>query len=184
MPDFRTSASIRAISPCACRHPLSSSGSTCTAGRCRRSPPASTTRHKLPWSARWWSGARRSPTATDFGRLAELAQRGKFTHSFGDSGDPAAFWRQAEAGGEPLAALVHFLNRPFATRPAGEVTQYVWPRAYNYESWDAVPAEAREDLRPIYGPEDFERFARFGGYTGYRIGIGADGDWLFFVAGD
>jgi hypothetical protein len=29
-----------------------------------------------------------------------------------------------------------------------------------------------------------EGFERFGSYTGYRIGIAADGDWLFFVAGD
>ena len=123
-------------------------------------------------------------TACDFERLAELARAGSFTHSFGDGGDPAAFWRKAEADGEPLARLVQFLNRPFATRPAGDVTQYVWPRAYAYESWAAVPAEAREELRPIYGTEDFKRFERFGSYNGYRIGITAGGDWIFFVAGD
>jgi hypothetical protein len=123
-------------------------------------------------------------TACDFERLAELAQAGRFTHSFGNGGDPAAFWRKAEADGEPLGRLVQFLNRPFATRPAGDVTQYVWPRAYAYESWAAVPAEAREELRPVYGTEDFKRFERFGSYNGYRIGITADGDWVFFVAGD
>ena len=123
-------------------------------------------------------------TACDFERLAELARAGSFSHSFGDDGDPAAFWRRAEADGEPLAALVHFLNRPFATRPAGDVTQYLWPRAYGYESWTAVPAEARDELRPVYGTEDFKRFERFGSYNGYRVGITAGGDWVFFIGGD
>lgn len=123
-------------------------------------------------------------TACDFDRLAELAKPGAFTYSFGDSGDPAAFWRRTEAEGEPLAALVHFLNRPFATRDVDDVTQYVWPRAYVYDSWEAVPAEDRDGLRPVYDAEDFERFDQFGSYTGYRVGITADGDWVFFVAGD
>jgi hypothetical protein len=123
-------------------------------------------------------------TACDFERLAQLAREGNFTHSFGDGGDRAAFWRKAELDGEPLGRLVQFLNRPFATRPAGGATQDVWPRAYAYESWAAVPPEAREELRPGYGTEDFKRFERFGSYNGFRIGITAAGDWVFFVAGD
>lgn len=105
-------------------------------------------------------------TACDFERLAELARAGSFTHSFGDGDDAAAFWRKTELDGEPLGTLVQFLNRPFATRPAGDVTQYVWPRAYAYESWAAVPREAREELRPAYGTEDSKRFERFGSYNG------------------
>ena len=30
----------------------------------------------------------------------------------------------------------------------------------------------------------FKRFERFGSYNGYRIGITAGGDWVFFVGGD
>ncbi len=122
--------------------------------------------------------------ACDFDRLSELAEAGTFTYSFGAGDDPAAYWRDAEKEGDPLAALVHFLNQPFAARPAGGVTQYVWPRAYAYESWEAVPPEARHELRPVYGEKDFERFGRFGSYSGYRVGIAADGDWVFFVSGD
>ena len=107
-----------------------------------------------------------------------------FTHSFGDGGDPAAFWRRAEEDGEPLTALIHFLNQPFAIRAAGDVTQYLWPRAYSYETWGAVPGEARTELQPIYGAEDFKRFERFGSYSGFRAGITAGGDWIFFVGGD
>ncbi len=123
-------------------------------------------------------------TACDYERLAELARAGRFTYSFGKDGDPAAFWRREEATADPLRVLVRLLDRPFATRPGGDTAQFVWPRAYAYDSWEEVPPEAREELQPLYGPQDFDRFARAGSYVGHRVGITAEGDWLFFVAGD
>ena len=60
----------------------------------------------------------------------------------------------------------------------------MWPRAHAYERWDDVPADARRELEGLYDPEDFERFARSGSYTGHRAGITGDGNWVFFVAGD
>ena len=126
-------------------------------------------------------------TACDFDRLADLALAGRFTYSFGDSGEPGAHWRREEVTGNPLQVLVELLNRPSGRRPAGDThtrTQYVWPRAYAYDTWAEVPADARAELEPIYGPADFENFERFGSYSGYRAGISTDGDWLFFVAGD
>jgi hypothetical protein len=36
----------------------------------------------------------------------------------------------------------------------------------------------------LYTEADVEQWERFGGYTGYRVGIAADGEWLSFVAGD
>ncbi len=124
-------------------------------------------------------------TACDFGRLAALAKPGSFTYSFGQSGDPAAAWRSQETGGNPiLRILVELVDRPFAGRPAGSQTQYVWPRAYAYDRWSDVPPEARDELAPLYGPSDFENFERFGSYSGYRVGITAGGDWQFFIGGD
>lgn len=124
-------------------------------------------------------------TACDFDLLAEVAEAGAtFTYSFGDSGDPAAHWRREEADGDPLRVLVELLNRPSGRRSGGGEAQYVWPRAYAYDTWDEVQPDARAELEPIYGPEDFENFARFGSYSGYRAGISAEGDWLFYVAGD
>jgi hypothetical protein len=32
--------------------------------------------------------------------------------------------------------------------------------------------------------EDIRSFEQYGGYTGWRVGMRADGTWLFFVAGD
>lgn len=123
----------------------------------------------------------------DFARLAALASQGTrpFTASFGGTADAAEHWQQAESSGqEPLRYLVGLLNRPFAGRDAGASTQYVWPSAYAYEGWEAVPAAERQALEPLYDDADFRDFARFGSYTGYRVGVAADGEWQFFVAGD
>lgn len=136
--------------------------------------PAAETREQLIQAA----------VACDFEALGELAGD-DFTPSFGDARDPVALWRGAEADGdEPLRALVELLSTPHATRDGGDADLVVWPAAYARDSWDEVSAEERQALRPLYDDEDFERFAEFGSYIGYRVGIRGDGTWLFFVAGD
>lgn len=122
----------------------------------------------------------------DYDALARLAADDGFTHSFGAGGDPAESWRREEAGdGEPLRFLVELLDRPHSTVEAADgPTQYVWPSAFAYQSWDAVPDGEREALRPLYDDQDFASFENFGGYIGYRVGIEDDGSWRFFVAGD
>lgn len=123
----------------------------------------------------------------DYEALARLALAGddRFTYSFGESGQPGAFWKAAESGGRPLLrSLVEILDGPFATRTVEGTTQYLWPSAYAFERWEDVPPREREALRRSYGDEDLRRFERFGSYTGHRVGITASGDWIFFVAGD
>lgn len=125
--------------------------------------------------------------ACDYDKLAQLALAGDgaFTYSFGGGGRPAAFWREAEAAGQaPLRMLVELLDGPPATRDVGPTTQYLWPAAYAFERWEDVPAPAREDLMRMYGDDDLRRFAQFGSYVGYRVGITGTGDWIFFVGGD
>lgn len=125
--------------------------------------------------------------ACDFDALQSLARAGSepFTYSFGGGGRPARFWRRQErAGDEPLRLMGGVLARPFGTVEAGGSVQYVWPSAFAFQDWRDVPAEDREALKPLYDRQDFELFARFGGYIGYRIGISESGEWLYFVAGD
>lgn len=126
-------------------------------------------------------------TACDYTRLAELALAGDgtFTFSFGGGEGPAQFWREAEATGqEPLRLLVELFSGPFGTRSVDGGTQYVWPSAHAFETWDDVPPVARDHLRSIYDEETLGRFERFGSYLGHRIGITDSGDWIFYVAGD
>lgn len=120
-------------------------------------------------------------------RLEALARADgeSFTFTFGDSDDPARYWRrQEETGEEPMRYLVGMLERVYGKVSAGDLVLYIWPSAATYQSWAEVPSEARQALRPLYGGEDFEQFAGFGSYVGYRVGITDAGDWLYFVAGD
>jgi hypothetical protein len=124
-------------------------------------------------------------TGCDIARLAQLG--GDLRYSFGGDDDPAQFWRDIEAGGPeplPLETMVQLLALPFGTVQAGDITYYVWPRAFAYDSWDSVPAEDRQALAVLYDDSDQDGFAEFGAYIGYRIGITADGSWAYFVAGD
>ena len=126
----------------------------------------------------------------DYSTLEELALAGDstFTFSFGGGTSPAAHWRELEeapGGPDPMRYLVGLLNRPYRLQdiPDGE-DQYVWPSAFAYDSWEEVPEADKEALKPLYTEDDFEGFEQFGSYAGYRVGITADGDWRFFVAGD
>lgn len=131
----------------------------------------------------------RAAVACDFDALEELALDGpsRFAYSFGDEGDPGGYWRRQESSRgprSPLRYLVAVLNMPHRLVEHHQDRRYVWPSAFAYERWDDVPPAEKEALKPLYTEGDFESFARFGGYVGYRVGITPDGDWTFFVAGD
>lgn len=128
--------------------------------------------------------------ACDYEALERLTAEGDepFTYSFGQSGDPAAFWQRREEGpGEkpgPLHFLVEVLDRPHGVIEHHGTVRYTWPSAFAYDSWAEVPEPEKRALEPLYDESDFEFFERFGGYVGYRVVILADGTWSVFVAGD
>jgi hypothetical protein len=115
----------------------------------------------------------------------ELVAGDGFTASFG-GGDPSDLWtRQEENGEQPMYQLMRILDMPHGIVDLGDQLMYVWPSAAAFDGpWDEMPDADKEPLRALYDEEDFADFAAFGGYIGYRIGITADGDWSFFVAGD
>jgi hypothetical protein len=96
--------------------------------------------------------------ACDYEALAALATSGAGFFAYGDdpAGDPGAYWRSLEAGGGvPLRLMVVTLNLP------------------------AEPAAVGGIEGAYYLWSDGE-----GGATGYRIGISAEGEWLFFLGDD
>ncbi len=116
----------------------------------------------------------------DFDGLAALTSP-SFTVNFG-GGDPRRVWMASEARfGDDLSLIVRILNLPFAASvlPDGR-TIYVWPSAATDEPTDAD----WEALRPVFNEEEIDAMRQLGGYTGHRIGIAEDGEWLFSVAGD
>lgn len=128
-------------------------------------------------AAETWNAIRSAALACDYEALAGIAGE-DFVFSFGGGDDPAAFWRQAEAAGEPvLADLVRILGLPAAEDEDGS---FVWPRVHLEPEDDA----AWEEVADIYEPEDISSWREFGGYLGYRTAITPDGTWVYFVAGD
>jgi hypothetical protein len=107
--------------------------------------------------------------------------------SFGDATDPFAYWREASGdkeGREILAVMVEILNMPYAIRGAGtDYEMYVWPYLYESDMAKLTPRE-EVDLYQLVTPAEAKKMREFGAYTGYRLGIGPDGTWHYFVAGD
>jgi hypothetical protein len=129
----------------------------------------------------------RAAVACDYDALGRLASEGAapFTFTYGDATRAETYWRNEElTGARPLSKLVKILSLEPATRRTGEETQFVWPAAYAYDSWVAVPDAQKDALRAVYTPPQIAEFRDQHSYIGYRVGISATGEWLFFVAGD
>ena len=117
--------------------------------------------------------------ACDYAALGALADHnGKgLRFSFGGARDPVAFWREAEAAGEPaLARMVQVLNLPYAKQ--GDL--FLWPAVH--------VTNAEKDWKAVTGvyPEAQVKAMREGGtgYLGLRLGITSKGDWQLAVSGD
>ena len=117
--------------------------------------------------------------------LLEAYAGDEFTASFG-GGDASELWTmQEERGDKPMYWLVSILSLPHGVIETEQGTMYVWPAAYAHDgSWETTPEADVEALRTLFSDEELQGFADFGGYIGYRVGIGANGDWSFFAAGD
>jgi hypothetical protein len=121
--------------------------------------------------------------ARDYDALARLIPEDGFEYTFGGPvpGGPTAYWRRVESSTDeaPLDTLVAVLALPY-TKVRGI---YVWPFAF-----DRDPKQLTEDelelLSTFATPREIQGWREFGGYIGYRAGIEADGDWVFYVAGD
>lgn len=124
-----------------------------------------------------------SATTCDYETLAELAKADQTNLSFGGSEDPIELWvaagRAGDEASEPLAILAGLLT----TRPAydEDAGYWVWPAAFldptDDESWAELPA--------VLGQETVDLLREYpDGYLGYRVGIAADGTWMFYVGGD
>ncbi len=127
----------------------------------------------------------------DWGALDILIGDRPISVTFGEPpADPVSWLRDAEERGEqPMWWLARTLQLPASPGRASEVepgtaAPWVWPSAFAAESWEAVPEADRQALLEVYDQEDLAGYAEFGGFIGYRVGIDADGSWLFFVAGD
>lgn len=126
----------------------------------------------------------------DFAGLVALSEVGELPleTDFGGSG-PEKLWERESQGVPLLQVVVQHLNLPFAASGDGDSASfYVWPSAmYDLTSpyGHGLPADEYEALLELYTVAGLEEmFDGIGGYVGWQHVIAADGEWLFFIAGD
>lgn len=109
------------------------------------------------------------------------------TVAFGDPGDPIEYLRALSGdaeGREILAILLEVLESGYTRVGAGTTEEiYVWPYFAQYPV-EALTPEQIVELFTLLTAADYEDMKSYGSYTFFRVGIAADGRWLYFVAGD
>ena len=143
----------------------------------RLPPPVARTRARILAAAR--SG--------ELQQLAALMNETTPIFSFTDDKDPVAFWKAVypdSDGVEALSILITILETGFVQVDAGTPHEiYVWPYFVRMSLPALTPAQKVELFRIVTGA-DYKDMLAFGVYAFYRVGIGPDGTWHFFVAGD
>jgi len=101
--------------------------------------------------------------------------------------DPVAYWKRdyPESGGvEILAILTEILEAGFVHVDKGTPEEmYVWPYFARAPLKALTPGQ-KVDLFKIVTGGDYKDMLNAGAYNFYRLGIGQDGAWRFFVTGD
>ena len=123
----------------------------------------------------------------DLQQLATLMNESKPIFSFTDDKDPVAFWKANypdSDGIEALSILITILETGFVRVDEGTAQDmYVWPYFVRMPLKTLTAPQKVELFRIITGA-DYKDMIAFGAYAFYRLGIGPDGTWHFFVAGD
>jgi hypothetical protein len=100
---------------------------------------------------------------------------------------PAAYWRKDypdSAGLEILAILTDILEAGFVhVDPGTPEEMYVWPYFARMPLKNLTPQQKVQLFKIITGG-DYKTMLSGGSYNFYRVGIGQDGAWRFFVSGD
>ncbi len=119
----------------------------------------------------------RAAIACDWELLHRLTA-GDFAYSYGIGRRPVDYWQELEAAGEAVTAqMVVALGMSFGVDHQFEQPIYYWPAALGADPGAAEWAE----LPDVYTEAELAKMTEFGGFTGHRHGIRADGDWRFFV---
>jgi len=141
------------------------------------------------------------PVARMRARILEAARSGDLTKvvsvmqsnetmpvfSRGADMNPTTYWKGSypdSDGIEILAIMIEVLESPFVHVDAGTPQEmYVWPYFARTSLQALSPAQKVELFRIVTG-SDYKEMQEVGTYMFYRLGIGPDGTWHFFVAGD
>ena len=125
----------------------------------------------------------------DLDKLRVVAQSNEMppVFSFGENGDPIASMKaQSNDGGglEVMAILAEVLEAGYVHVDKGTPQEmYLWPYFARYPI-NELTAPQTIELFKLVTSFEYTEMKEFGAYNFYRVGIGPDGTWHFFVAGD
>lgn len=98
--------------------------------------------------------------------------------------DPIAHWRKVSGDGEGreiLAIFIQLFRAGFSRTEAGTGDEmYIWPYFANMPIDQLTPAQQVE-LLTLVSADRFKAMKASGKYDFYRVGIGHDGTWHYFV---
>jgi hypothetical protein len=107
--------------------------------------------------------------------------------SFNELDDPIETLKSLSGdaeGREILAILIEVLEAGYVHVDPGTPEElYIWPYFARYPVDALTPAQLVELFKLVYSG-DYEDMKAYGAYISYRIGIGPDGTWRFFLVGD
>jgi hypothetical protein len=107
--------------------------------------------------------------------------------SLSDDKNPISYWKTNypdSEGVEILATLIDILEAGFVHVDEGTPQEmYLWPY-FARMPMKALSAEQKVELFKIVTGADYRDMIDAGAYNFYRLGIGPDGVWHFFVTGD
>jgi hypothetical protein len=123
----------------------------------------------------------------DLQQLTALMNDSMPIFSFTDDKDPIAFWKANypdSDGIEVLSILTMILEAGYVRVDEGTPQEmYVWPYFVRMSLGALTPQQKVELFRIVTGG-DYKDMMKLGVYAFYRLGIGPDGTWHFFVTGD
>lgn len=107
--------------------------------------------------------------------------------SFNDIGDPIEYLKSLsgdQEGREILAILIEVLDAGYVHADVGTPDEaYIWPYFARYPVNALTPPQLVELFKLVFAG-DYEDMKTYGTYISYRIGIGPDGSWRYFLVGD
>lgn len=119
-------------------------------------------------------------SACDYEGLAAMVAEDGTTVSYGGTDNPIPLWvAEGWADTEPISLLARLLTMTPGRHDDG---WYAWP-AVHVDSHSEANWEELEDAGITDGIIEATE-GRDRDYLGYRVGIAADGTWMFFAAGD
>ncbi len=122
--------------------------------------------------------------ACDYRTLGRMAREMEVDLRYEGDPIPVRSWRELEAdGAQVVRALAGLLSLAHVRHEGDAGTEFTWPTAVDWPFADVGNGRERRDLLEVVGERGIFGWSEAGGYSGWRVAIGADGRWLNFWYG-